>query len=254
MPAGSSLTETNRVLEHVERILQSKPEVEITSRRTGLQMGFAAVTEANTGDFTVKLKAHRSRSVWDVMDEVRAQRQGHRAGARHRVHPGAAGQHQRPFQCARADPGQDLFRRRATAEPTRPARGRRDLKDPRRGGRGERHRQHHQRPGDEFSASIRRRRRGLALRPRRFRKMRPRFSTAFPPPIRSLPTAGLIPIRVRLGDETRDFARCDPEHGLQQQFRPHGDAGIAGHGRATAAAERDSSREPAAAGGGDRRP
>src|SRR5208337_1508791 len=36
------------------------------------QMGFAAVTEANTGDFTVKLKARRGRSVWDVMDEVRS--------------------------------------------------------------------------------------------------------------------------------------------------------------------------------------
>jgi len=72
MPAGSSLSETNRVLEHVERILQSIPEVENTSRRTGLQLGLAAVTEANTGDFTVKLKSDRSRSVWDVMDEVRA--------------------------------------------------------------------------------------------------------------------------------------------------------------------------------------
>jgi CzcA family heavy metal efflux pump len=71
MPAGSSLTETNRVLEHVERILESIPEVETTSRRTGLQMGLAAVTEANTGDFTVKLKAQRSRSVDDVMEDVR---------------------------------------------------------------------------------------------------------------------------------------------------------------------------------------
>jgi len=71
MPAGSSLAETNRVLEHVERILESIPEVETTSRRTGLQMGLAAVTEANTGDFTVKLKSKRSRSVDDVMAEVR---------------------------------------------------------------------------------------------------------------------------------------------------------------------------------------
>jgi CzcA family heavy metal efflux pump len=71
MPAGSSLTETNRVLEHVERILRSEPEVDVTSRRTGLQMGLAAVTEANTGDFTVKLKAHRSRSIDDVMEDVR---------------------------------------------------------------------------------------------------------------------------------------------------------------------------------------
>ena len=33
----------------------------------------AAVTEANTGDFTVKLKAKRSRAIDDVMDDVRAQ-------------------------------------------------------------------------------------------------------------------------------------------------------------------------------------
>ena len=71
MPPGSSLNETNRVLENVTRILHSIPEVENTSRRTGLQLGLAAVTEANTGDFTVKLKARRSRSVWQVMDEVR---------------------------------------------------------------------------------------------------------------------------------------------------------------------------------------
>ncbi len=71
MPAGSSLSETNRVLEHIERILRATPEVEITSRRTGLQMGFAAVTEANTGDFTVKLKAKRSRGIDEVMEDVR---------------------------------------------------------------------------------------------------------------------------------------------------------------------------------------
>ena len=72
MPAGSSLSETNRVLEHVERILRATPEVESTSRRTGLQMGLAAVTEANTGDFTVKLKARRSRGIDEVMADVRA--------------------------------------------------------------------------------------------------------------------------------------------------------------------------------------
>ena len=71
MPAGSSLAETNRVLDHVERILHSIPEVESTSRRTGLQLGYATVTEANTGDFSIKLKAKRSRSIWEVMNEVR---------------------------------------------------------------------------------------------------------------------------------------------------------------------------------------
>ena len=71
MPAGSSLAETNRVLEHVQRILDETPEVESTSRRTGLQMGLAAVTEANTGDFTVKLKSKRDRGIDEVIAEVR---------------------------------------------------------------------------------------------------------------------------------------------------------------------------------------
>ena len=70
-PAGTSLAETNRILTHVEQILHSTPEVEITSRRTGLQMGLAAVTEANTGDFTVRLKAKRDRSIDDVIADVR---------------------------------------------------------------------------------------------------------------------------------------------------------------------------------------
>ena len=73
MPAGSSLNETDRVLQHVERILRATPEVESTSRRTGLQLGLAAVTEANYGDFTVKLKAKRSRAIDDVIAGVRAQ-------------------------------------------------------------------------------------------------------------------------------------------------------------------------------------
>jgi CzcA family heavy metal efflux pump len=73
MPAGSSLYETNRVLQHVETILHETPEVASISRRTGLQMGLAAVTEANTGDITVKLKNHRSRGIDDVMEDVRQQ-------------------------------------------------------------------------------------------------------------------------------------------------------------------------------------
>ena len=71
MPAGSSLEETNRVLTHVERILRSTPEVESTSRRTGLQLGLAAVTEANTGDFAVKFKRNRSRSADDIVSGLR---------------------------------------------------------------------------------------------------------------------------------------------------------------------------------------
>jgi len=73
MPAGSSLQETDRVVSHIERILHSLPEVESTSRRTGLELGLSAVTEANRGDITVKLKADRKRSAEDVIDDARSQ-------------------------------------------------------------------------------------------------------------------------------------------------------------------------------------
>ena len=72
MPAGSSLAETQRVIAHVEQILRDTPEVSITSRRTGLQLGLAAVTEANFGDITVRLKPNRSRSIDEVIADVRA--------------------------------------------------------------------------------------------------------------------------------------------------------------------------------------
>ena len=72
MPAGSSLVDTNDVLLGVEKILKDTPEVESTSRRTGLQLGLAAVTEANNGDFSVKLKRDRSRGIDEVISDLRA--------------------------------------------------------------------------------------------------------------------------------------------------------------------------------------
>ena len=72
MPAGSSLAETNRVVRHLEQMLHDIPEVESTSRRTGMQLGLASVTEANTGDISVKLKLSRSRDIEEVIADVRA--------------------------------------------------------------------------------------------------------------------------------------------------------------------------------------
>jgi CzcA family heavy metal efflux pump len=72
MPPGSSLQETNRVITHVEQILKTIPEVDSTSRRTGLQLGIAAVTEANTGDISVKLKSNRDRGIDEVIAETRS--------------------------------------------------------------------------------------------------------------------------------------------------------------------------------------
>jgi multidrug efflux pump subunit AcrB len=71
-PPGSSLQETSRMVSHIEQIVRTLPEVESTSRRTGLQLGLAAVTEANTGDISVKLKDQRSRTVDEIIADVRA--------------------------------------------------------------------------------------------------------------------------------------------------------------------------------------
>jgi multidrug efflux pump subunit AcrB len=70
-PPGTSLAETNRIIGHVENMIREIPEVEGYSRRTGLQLGLAAVTEANTGDIAVKLKADRDRGVDEVVSELR---------------------------------------------------------------------------------------------------------------------------------------------------------------------------------------
>ncbi len=71
-PPGTSLSETDRLLKHVEEILKDTPEVESYSRRTGLQLGLS-ITEPNTGDFLVKLKQNRTRTTTEVSDDLREQ-------------------------------------------------------------------------------------------------------------------------------------------------------------------------------------
>jgi len=68
---GTSLSETNRMLRHVEEILLRTPEVESFSRRTGARLALA-IAEPNTGDFLVKLRPDRGRSTEEVIDELRA--------------------------------------------------------------------------------------------------------------------------------------------------------------------------------------
>jgi multidrug efflux pump subunit AcrB len=67
---GTSLTETNRMLMHVEAILRATPEIEGFSRRTGARLALA-IAEPNTGDFLVKLKKRRDRHTAEVIDELR---------------------------------------------------------------------------------------------------------------------------------------------------------------------------------------
>jgi len=69
-PSGTSLSETDRLLRQVEVLLQATPEVETYSRRTGIQLG-GAVTEANEGDYFIRLKSGSRRPIAEVMDDVR---------------------------------------------------------------------------------------------------------------------------------------------------------------------------------------
>lgn len=70
MPSGTSLPETHRVLSHIERFLLETPEVESYSLRVGARLALA-IAEPNTGDFLVKLKRGRKRSLEEVTDELR---------------------------------------------------------------------------------------------------------------------------------------------------------------------------------------
>ena len=69
-PPGTSLNETHRILNAVEKIVMDIPEVESYSRRTGTELGFF-ITEPNTGDYLIKLKKKRNRSADEIIDELR---------------------------------------------------------------------------------------------------------------------------------------------------------------------------------------
>lgn len=67
---GTSLEETDRELKEVDKILESIPEVEIYSRRTGTEMGFF-ITEPNSGDYLIQLKKDRNKTTEEVIEEIR---------------------------------------------------------------------------------------------------------------------------------------------------------------------------------------
>jgi CzcA family heavy metal efflux pump len=69
-PPGTSLEETDRMLQKVEDILHHTPEVETFSRRLGTQMGFF-ITEPNYGDYLIQLKKERDKTTDEVSDDVR---------------------------------------------------------------------------------------------------------------------------------------------------------------------------------------
>jgi CzcA family heavy metal efflux pump len=71
-PPGTTLEETDRMLNEVEKLIIKVPEVAAYSRRTGTQMGFF-ITEPNRGDYLIQLKKNRSRTTDEVIDYIRQQ-------------------------------------------------------------------------------------------------------------------------------------------------------------------------------------
>ena len=108
-PPGGALTETDRQVHVIERILSRDPDIQAFTRRTGSELGFAA-TSPNTGDFTVLLKPRglRHASVYEVMDRVRAAAGEGSAGGRGGVHAAATGCDWRPGRRAGAGAGEAL--------------------------------------------------------------------------------------------------------------------------------------------------
>lgn len=69
---GAALSDTDHLLREVEQIIQHTPEVASYSRRTGLQLG-GGLTEADEGDYFIRLKGGSRRPIEAIMGDIRGQ-------------------------------------------------------------------------------------------------------------------------------------------------------------------------------------
>jgi CzcA family heavy metal efflux pump len=67
---GAALTDTDRLLREAEKIIVATPEVLSYSRRTGVQLG-GGLTEADEGDYFIRLKGGSRRPIEAVMADIR---------------------------------------------------------------------------------------------------------------------------------------------------------------------------------------
>ena len=68
--SGAALEDTDRLLGQVEAIIRSTPEVASYSRRTGAQLG-GGLTEADEGDYFIRLKGGSRRPIDEVITDIR---------------------------------------------------------------------------------------------------------------------------------------------------------------------------------------
>ena len=71
-PAGTSVEETDRLCQQMEKIILKNPDVETYSRRTGLRMAFRTVPP-NFGDYSIQLKKVRSKTTPEVISQLRTE-------------------------------------------------------------------------------------------------------------------------------------------------------------------------------------
>ncbi len=69
-PAGSSIKGTKSMLKSISEYLMTIPEIETYSLRTGRSLAHPR-THTNDGDFVISLKKDRTRSAFEIMDELR---------------------------------------------------------------------------------------------------------------------------------------------------------------------------------------
>lgn len=69
---GTSVTESDRLVRQIEQIVQSNPNVQTYSRRTGTGLG-GGLGEPNRGDFFVRLKSGGRQPIDTVMNDIRTQ-------------------------------------------------------------------------------------------------------------------------------------------------------------------------------------
>lgn len=69
---GSALSDTDRLLRQVETIITATPEVASYSRRTGIRLS-GGLSEADQGDYFIRLKGGSRRNIETVMSDIRQQ-------------------------------------------------------------------------------------------------------------------------------------------------------------------------------------
>jgi CzcA family heavy metal efflux pump len=69
-PPQSTMADTTALLDSIQSVLKTTPEVVAFSRRTGTQLGFF-LTESNRGDMSVRLKPDRQRDIDEVINSIR---------------------------------------------------------------------------------------------------------------------------------------------------------------------------------------